>query len=81
MKLVDKRAEAVAYSAELEVASDRFASRATVALADGNVSFSAWQPEGPPAWLLDFARATLRAEWRTKAWPRRITRWRAAKDG
>jgi hypothetical protein len=81
LRLAEKGSDRVAYSAELERDSDRFASRATVTLADGAVSFSDWEPAGPPPWLLEFARATLRAEWRSKNWPRRITRWRAAKDG
>lgn len=37
----------------------------------------------PPAWLNTFAEALLRGAWRardTQPWPRRITRWRSAKD-
>lgn len=75
MKLREQSADEVRYDAELEAMK----SLATVRISDGNVSFEAWQPSDPPAWLVDSARAILRSEWRSKTWPRRITRWRAAK--
>ena len=51
----------------------------------GDVSFSDWEPPAPPDWLVQFARAFLRTEWRARQrpgderpppWPARISRWR-----
>jgi hypothetical protein len=72
----------VEYTGELATAEARFTSRIRVAIADGNVEISV---DGEaPAWLLELARTTLRAAWRARlagvAWPRRVSRWRAAKD-
>jgi hypothetical protein len=52
--------------------------------AEGAVSFAPWDPPDPPDWLVSFARAFLRSEWRARqqaadppAWPARISRWRS----
>ena len=51
--------------------------------ADGTVSFAPWEAGEPPDWLVEFARAFLRSEWRARQkgpdpapWPARISRWR-----
>jgi hypothetical protein len=72
----------VEYSGELVTAERRYPSKVRVTCADGAVDISV---EGdPPAWLLDIARTTLRTAWRATQtgadWPRRVNRWRAAKD-
>ncbi len=72
--------ESVGYDAELDVGEERFESQVSVQLSDGTVVFSDWAPRPPPDWLADSTRAIVRSEWRSRAWPRRITRWRAAKD-
>jgi hypothetical protein len=79
LKLREQSSERVRYDAELRSANEHGKSLATIRVEDGAVSFEAWEPSEPPAWLVDSARAILRTEWRAKAWPRRITRWRAAK--
>lgn len=79
LKLRERSSEFVRYDAELESANEHLKTLATVRMEDGAVSFEAWEPSEPPAWLVDSARAILRTEWRAKSWPRRIARWRAAK--
>jgi hypothetical protein len=79
LKLREQSTERVRYDAELESANEHRKSLATVRMEDGAVSFDTWEPSEPPAWLVDSTRAILRIEWRAKSWPRRITRWRAAK--
>jgi hypothetical protein len=72
----------VEYIGELATAEARFTSRIRVAVADGNVEISV--DGDAPGWLLDIARTTLRSAWRANLagvdWPRRVSRWRAAKD-
>lgn len=72
----------VEYTGELTTAEVRFTSRIRVMVADGNVEISV--DGDPPGWLLDIARTTLRSAWRASlsgvAWPRRVSRWRAARD-
>jgi hypothetical protein len=73
----------VRYRAELSTPEAEWQGVATVDAA-GAVELAAWSPEAPapPAWLLDYARAFLRAEWRARQatdpapWPERISRWR-----
>ena len=54
-----------------------------IARADGKVTFGAWEPVAPPAWLVETAQAFARAEWSARRgpdaepWPARINRWRA----
>ncbi len=49
----------------------------------GQVAFAGWDPPDPPDWLVGFAQAFLRSEWRARQgvadpapWPSRIRRWR-----
>jgi hypothetical protein len=73
----------VVYRAALYSPDERWDGEARVG-ADGAVAFVDWAPANPPAWLVDFARAFLRSEWRARhstvepaPWPARINRWRA----
>jgi hypothetical protein len=72
----------VEYVGELTTADARFTSRFRVRVIDGTVEI---EVEGDaPAWLVDIARTTLRSAWRGSLsgaeWPRRVSRWRAAKE-
>ena len=68
---------------EVLLQTPRHTYRATAQVSK-QVVFAAWRTEAaaePPAWLLDDARAALKAAYRTSQapegrWPRRITRWR-----
>jgi hypothetical protein len=79
-------AHAVHYRAELYVPGASFRSDATVTLADGAVSFAAWTPDAPPAWLVKYATTFLRSAWRERQrdpevpWPERLNRWRVEKE-
>ena len=46
---------------------------------DADVRIDRWDTPDPPAWLVDYAVAFLRAETKGSdgAWPARIARWRA----
>ncbi|HEX7669083.1 MAG TPA: hypothetical protein VF395_05855 [Polyangiaceae bacterium] len=73
---------AVEYEGELVTGGALYPSRVLVTCANGTVDI---RVEGdPPAWLVDIARTTLRTAWRATQtgaeWPRRVNRWRAAKD-
>jgi hypothetical protein len=79
----DVSAEAVTYDVVLYTPDERFASVVTVRLLDGDVVFGDFSPVGPPAYLVTFARAFLRSEWRERKddpagdpWPERLMRWR-----
>ena len=74
----------VRYAAALYVPGAVWRGVATVT--GGVVTFAAWSPaEGPPAWLVGFAAAFLRSEWKARQrpdaapWPQRINRWREEK--
>lgn len=78
----------VVYRATLYTPTVAHAGRVSVASTDGKVSFDAWDPPDPPAWLVAFAQAFLRSEWRARQgvadpppWPARINRWRDEKKG
>lgn len=70
------------YALALATAGAEWTAEAQITLADGAVDFAGWTGDGqPPPWLLQYARAALRATWRAHAeqgWPRRLTRWREA---
>lgn len=72
----------VGYKVELHTPSGSWVAFGRLVLVDGSVHFDDWAPPAPPAWLVQATRAQLRAMWRSHAddgaWPRRITRWRAA---
>lgn len=82
LDLVQEGGETVTYSLTLGAGRD-WSGRAVVRLADGDVSFEGLSGD-PPAWLVDAARAFLRAAWSSRRtqprapWPRRILRWRDA---
>jgi hypothetical protein len=70
----------VTYALTLGVASERVEGVVEVALGDGKVS---GMPESGPEWLRSFAVSVLRLMYRQRdvaGWPRRVTRWRAARD-
>jgi hypothetical protein len=75
-------ASVVVYAAWLLRPDAEWRGSASMALADGRVSFGAWDAGEPPAWLVALAQAFLRTEWRARReadpapWPRRINRWR-----
>jgi hypothetical protein len=75
-------ASVVVYAAWLLRPDAEWRGSASMALADGKVSFGAWDAGEPPAWLVALAQAFLRTEWRARReadpppWPRRINRWR-----
>jgi hypothetical protein len=71
----------IEYSGELVTAEARFTSRIRVTRADGTMDITV--DGDAPVWLVDIARTTLRTAWRANQtgadWPRRVSRWRAAK--
>lgn len=81
LKLGPATSEGAEYEAILQTAGHTFRTSAQVSK---QVVFGAWQTDAttePPAWLLDDARAALKAAYRASQapegrWPRRITRWR-----
>ena len=85
LELTGSDATCVHYRAELYVPEASFSCLARVALADGAVSFAAWTPGEPPAWLLKYATTFLRSVWREHQrdpqvpWPNRLNRWREEK--
>jgi hypothetical protein len=92
LKLGDAGEGSATYAARLQVADASWDGAARVGEGEGpgKVSFGAWRAEHseqvePPAWLLDDARAALKAALRTSQaegrWPRRITRWRPEPSG
>jgi hypothetical protein len=80
--------ERVVYRAELFLPAVVHLGEVAVAARDGAVSFGPWSPPDPPAWMIAFAQAFLRSEWRARQaatdpppWPARISRWRDEKKG
>jgi len=82
LDLARSDAGGVVYAAWLLVPHAEWRGEAAIALSDGRVSFGAWDPDAPPAWMVALAQAFLRSEWRARReadpppWPRRINRWR-----
>ncbi len=82
LDLVRAGADDVVYAAWLLAPEAEWRGEAKVAVGDGRVSFSGWQPAEPPAWMVALAQAFLRTAWRARRdadaapWPRRINRWR-----
>jgi len=77
---------AVNYVVGLHAPAQSWQSKASIRIADGDVTFESFDGEGePPAWLVDMARAFLRTVWAGRQkesspkWPRRLRRWRAPK--
>ncbi len=87
LRLGATTAESVAYRAVVTLTEGEWGGDANVALADGAVSLANWSPADPPDWVARLMTALLRAEWRARKdgpgapWPRRLTRWRASRDG
>ena len=81
LELVSADTDAVVYAAELHAAATVHRARVTIAVSDGALTWSTWDTD-PAPWLLEFARAFLRGEWRARnvddpaPWPRKINRWR-----
>jgi hypothetical protein len=90
LKLETSSASAATYAALLQTSSSSHAGNARVGEGAGpkQVDF-AWTEAtsaAPPEWLLDDARAALKAALRSAQasagrWPRRITRWRPEPEG
>ncbi len=85
LKLGAANAESAEYEAHLQTASASFQGRVQVGKSAGKkqVDFGAWTTAAggePPEWLMDDARAALKAALRISQssgrWPRRIARWR-----
>ncbi len=73
----------VIYEVALYTAVQVWRGQAQVAPTTGVVSCSRWDIAEAPAWLVTYAEAFLRSEWRAHArdpaapWANRIARWRA----
>lgn len=82
LRLGSVTSTAAEYSGELETAETTFRTELAVGVEDGAIAVHAGT-DAPP-WLLELARVTLRAAWRATRtgaeWPRRVSRWRPAKD-
>lgn len=68
----------VVYAAEIYTPTDLWRGRATISIADGTVGW-VWADGEPPAWLVAFATAFLRSEWKARRFTHRINRWREEK--
>lgn len=89
LRLVLNEATFIRYEALLSERELQWRQAVSVELASGKVQWltgagaETAAPSEPPPWLLTYAEALLRGAWRardTQPWPRRITRWRSAKD-
>ena len=86
LELLSESADAIRYRAELYVPDATFRSEASVAVADGAVTFAPWAPAAPPPWLQRYATTFLRSAWRERqkdasvGWPARINRWREERE-
>jgi hypothetical protein len=81
LRLSSSTSESAEYEAQLIVAQHSYQALIRVgASVPKQVELGTWSPAEPPAWLVDDARAALKAALRTSQaegrWPRRITRWR-----
>jgi len=91
LKLHRTTSEQAEYEAEIQTSAGTFRATASVAAAGGAVTFGAWQAgsanaaDNPPQWLVEAARAALKAACRASLaearWPRRIARWRPEPTG
>lgn len=80
LELTGRSAQCVRYALTMVDSEVRVEAVVEVALADGKVS---GVPETGPSWLRSLATSLLRTMYRQResaGWPRRVTRWRAAKD-
>ena len=86
LRLGQATGDSAEYGARLQTAQSSWHAAARVGASAGagkQVEFGSWQAETasqPPEWLVEDARAALKAALRTSQaegrWPRRITRWR-----
>jgi hypothetical protein len=83
LRLDTSTSDSAEYELQLHTGGKSFHTLAQVGASAGGkqVQLGAWSPESePPAWLVEDARAALKAALRTSQaegrWPRRITRWR-----
>lgn len=86
LKLHQATSAGAEYEAEIQTPAGSFRATASVVAAGGAVSFGTWQAgssnstDNPPQWLVEGARAALKAACRASLaegrWPRRIARWR-----
>jgi hypothetical protein len=85
LRLGQSTGDAAEYEARLQTpqASWRASAQVGASAAGKQVAFGSWRAEAtsePPEWLVEDARAALKAALRTSQsegrWPRRITRWR-----
>ena len=85
LRLGQATTESAEYEAHLQTAQHSFHALVQVGAGAGGeqVEFGTWRgsdTQEPPVWLIDDARAALKAALRTSQtegrWPRRITRWR-----
>jgi hypothetical protein len=81
---LQRAAPEVEYRASLSTPDGEWQGTARI---DGGGAVSLDGLDGAPTWLVDYARAFLRAEWRGRQgpdpepWPDRIGRWRANESG
>lgn len=69
----------VVYAAEVYTPVDVQRGRATIRIVDGAVSYTWEGGAEPAAWLVGFATAFLRTEWKARRFTARINRWREEK--
>jgi hypothetical protein len=85
LELVPTPGGPVTYDTALYTPDRVWRGRATIA-EDGAVTFAPFDPQDAPAWLVAFAHAFLRSEWKARRgadpppWPARIQRWREERE-
>jgi hypothetical protein len=83
LRLTQTTEECVQYQALLGEPERQWRGELTIDVTSGKVTWGDTTTETPPEWLHGFAEALVRTAWRARdsqAWPRRITRWRTAKE-
>lgn len=83
LQLVSASAEGASYSATLRAAAQTWQDQLNVEATRGEVTWAGTGAQSAPAWLTQLAVALARGAWRShqaQRWPRRITRWRAARE-
>lgn len=83
LRLVEVSSEAVRYAGTFESDAEAGALLIRVGLPGGSVELTS-PGSATPSWLAEQARAALRAAFRATqsgaAWPRRVSRWRQARE-
>jgi hypothetical protein len=83
LELSSSNTEGASYTATLRSAEATWQALVKVDAANGAVTWAGAGTESAPTWMTQLAVALLRAAWRAhhgQRWPRRITRWRAARE-